>query len=282
MEFPSQSQFFFNSPKGKIHYRWYRSSNESSCVCVLPGFSFPASLYHNFALGLYESGYSVIVVDYWGRGHTSAQRDDEYTLESNRSLVVSLLEHLSVNKCTFVGFSYGCAVAALIAATKNEIVNKIVLCSPFHCNGEPITPLQQLTLSIPILGNLVFKFSARRNVPFSLENQISERPNKKELIDTISPHIIQHSISRSSEITQSIGSFDLSQVERAIAGLVDINKQILVLCGSKDKIIHVEQCQVWWSKWVPNSSFLLIPNSGHLIFLEEPAATLAAIKQFLK
>lgn len=282
MDFPTQSQFFYNSSKGRIHYRWYRSSNQNSIVCVLPGFSFPASLYHNFALNLYDSGYSVIVVDYWGRGHTSAPRDEDYSLDSNKSLVLSLLEHLAITKCSFIGFSYGCAVAAAIAATKGDLVNKIVLCSPFHCNGEPITPLQQMLLSMPLVGNLIFKFSANKSIPASLDRQISNRPNKKQLINMISPHCIQHSRERSVEISKSIGAFDLSQVERAIAALADINKQILVLCGNKDTIISVDQCQAWWSKWVPNASFLTIQNTGHLIFIEEEKATASAIMNFLK
>ena len=52
-----------------------------------------------------------------------SQKENDYSLESNKNLVISLLDHLKITKCSFVGFSYGCAVAALIAHTRIELVN---------------------------------------------------------------------------------------------------------------------------------------------------------------
>ena len=284
LDFPLSSQFFFNSSKGKIHYRWYKTIPEENApiLCCLPGYSFPASLYHSFAIKLQNMGNSVIVVDYWGRGHSSAQKENDYSLESNKNLVISLLDHLKITKCSFVGFSYGCAVAALIAHTRIELVNKIILCSPFHCNGEPMSPLQQFILSAPFVGPWIFKATAKNNIQKNLNEQIYDSENKEELINQIVQHCTQHSIQRAVDLSSSVASFDLMDVEKAIAGLSDINKQILVICGKEDHIIDVEQCQTWWSHWISNADFTLVENSGHLIFIDQPDFAAEQIQNFIK
>ena len=282
MNFPNNSQFFYNSSKGKIHYRWYKNVEESSpLLCVLPGYTFPASLYHSFALNLHSHGNSVIVVDYWGRGYSSSQKENDYSLDSNTNLVISLFDHLGITKCTFIGFSYGCAVAALIAATKLEIVNKLILLSPFHCNGDPMTPLQQFILSAPFVGPWIFSVTAKTNILKDLNEQIFDSENKQELIDKIAQHCTHHSIVRARDISSSIVSFDMCSVEKAIAGLADINKQLFVICGKNDKIVDIEQCQTWWTHWISNAGFVLAENCGHLVFIDQPDFVVDQLQHFI-
>ena len=282
MNFPTDSQFFFNSAKGRIHYRLYRHAEESNVLCILPGFSFPASVFHHLATELQKKGNNAIVVDYWGRGYTSPPKENDYSLESNKNLVISLLEHLNISKCTFIGFSYGCAIVSLIAETKIELVNKIVLISPFQCDDRPMTLLQQFVLAAPIKGPMIFKVSAKTSIPETLRSKISDNTNKEEIIGNLAPVCIKHANERGREISKSVVSFDFYAVEKAIAGLADINKQILVICGSDDKLVNATTCQNWWFHWVPNSTFNIVQNSGHLVFLEQTDECVKEIEKFVK
>lgn len=281
MEFPTTTQFYVNFKNRRIHYRVAEADSNSPCICILPGFAAPSSLYYPFMLSLNKLGYTCIAIDYWGRGFSDPARDDDFSIEALSNLVISLLDHRNIEKCNFIGVSFGCCVAALIASIRPDLINRLILLSPFHCNGEPMTPLQNFILSVPILGPAIFKFSSNKTVPISLAMQISDRPNKQELIDEISKVMVHHSKARAYDLSRSIASFDQQQCERAISLLSDINKKIMVIVGECDSMIKLDTCKEWWEKWVPNSRFETIKESGHLLFMEEPDQVCALISNFL-
>ena len=126
-----------------------------------------------------------------------------------------------------------------------------------------MTPLQKFVLSMPLVGPLVFRAGARAGIPESLRQQISNKTNKEELINILAPVCVRHSIDRARDISQSIFSFDDEDVERAISGLADINKKIMVICGEYDSFIDIKECKSWWEHWVPNSSFVVIQNGQY-------------------
>ena len=145
-----------------------------------------------------------------------------------------------------------------------------------------MSPLQKFVLSAPIIGPMIFKFGSKTSIPQSLNQQLSNTSDKIKIIRELSPILIKHANERGWDISQSIVSFDLSSIEKAIAGLADINKQIMVICGEGDQLTDIQQCQSWWSHWVPNSSFNVIPKSGHLVCLEQINECVEKIKNFVK
>jgi 3-oxoadipate enol-lactonase len=63
--------------------------------------------------------------------------------------------------------------------------------------------------------------------------------------------------------------------------LLQITQPALVIHGEDDQIVPLEEARAM-QKIIPNSRFVIIPQAGHLVNLEQPSLFNAAIRNFLK
>ena len=70
-----------------------------------------------------------------GKSDSSWMRWD---VDENADIVISILNQLGIDKCNVVGWSMGSAVALSISRKKKELVNKMVLITPFSWLGGAV------------------------------------------------------------------------------------------------------------------------------------------------
>ena len=282
--FPHEPQYFYVTSQGKIHYRQYIKEN-GPIICILPGFTLPSALFHPLALQLNEKGFSVLIIDYWGRSFSDPNPEKSYPFSCYSKMVLALLEHLQIKRCSFIGFSFGAAIAADLVLQNTNLVEKLIFLSPFHFVCDALSPLQKLTLGTPIIGPLILKYSAKSTIPYSIEKQLFDPESNQKLKEEIISLCIEqftHSFSHSIAISSSISFYDASEIDKAIAGLAGVNKNMLIVLGKGDHLLDIEKCQSWWTRWIPNSIINVVDGAGHLLMVEKLDDVVSQILQFFQ
>jgi pimeloyl-ACP methyl ester carboxylesterase len=280
MEFPAEADSFFDSPQGKVHYRLL-SCPDSPYVCILPGFTMPSSVYSPLGQLLSSRGYSVVILDYWGRGFTHPRGDKNYSLDSHVSLISLLFAHLGVAKSSFIGISYGAAVLAGFSSRYPGRVDKLVFLSPLHFTRESPSSLQRITLGIPYVGAMILRWAARGMVHQQIGEQLRD---KEHIISAVAPVCLQQFIGSwagADAIARAVAAFSAAEIDRAFAALANVNKRMLVLLGKRDAIINVRECRPWWKRWIQNATLKRIAGCGHLLHLERTEDLVTRIANFL-
>lgn len=280
----SAPQFFFVSPKGRIHYRQFTGSGGGRCVCLLPGFTMPSALYAPIARALCARGHSVVAIDYWGRGHSDRPSDGDFSLESHACEVLMLLQHLRIDRCCLIGFSYGAAVAAAAAQRMEAAVDCLAFVSPLLAQREEPSPLQQFVLGARLIGPLVLRLTAAASVPRQVEQQFCF-PSRCEgtVRDACAACLRQYESGWAgcAAVSRAIADYDAREVREAAEGLRGIGKRMMVLFGEQDSLVDVRSARAWWGKRVPRAEISVIEDGGHLLFLENTEETLRLLLRFL-
>ena len=253
-------------------------------IVILPGFTMPSSLYWSLASSLHDDGYSVIIVDYWGRGFSDPRNDRNYSLESHVWLVYSLMKHLQIEKSSFIGCSYGAAVLAALSVKHPEMIEKMVFISPLHFTNEAPNALQKFLLGTGKLGPMILAMTAPRMVPQQIARQfVDAKEENKDLVQAVSQLCLdQYRGVRANTdvISKAIAAFDMADIDQAFAGLANVNKRTLVMIGEKDVLINLSECKAWWSRWIQNANLQVIENAGHLLFIEKEKEVEENLKNF--
>jgi pimeloyl-ACP methyl ester carboxylesterase len=105
-----------------------RSANKRTAV-LLHGKNFDSSYWRGPIKDLTEAGYRVVVPDQIGF-NKSAKPDIVYTLDLLAQLTINLLSGLQLDRCTFIGHSTGGMLAARLAVTYPQRVERLILESP--------------------------------------------------------------------------------------------------------------------------------------------------------
>ena len=80
---------------------------------------------------------SFVTIDMKNHGKSDASWM-RWDVDENADIVISILNQLGINKCNVVGWSMGSAVALSISRKKKELVNKMVLITPFSWLGGAV------------------------------------------------------------------------------------------------------------------------------------------------
>ncbi len=84
------------------------------------------------------------------------------------------------------------------------------------------------------------------------------------------------------ETRQSVFFGDLQACDRfdVMDQLAQVHQPTLVVCGSADQMTPLRYAQ-FLSQSIANAKLLTIPNAGHMVMLEQPAAVAAGLSTFL-
>ena len=269
--------------RGKIHYLEWTSEN-SPIIIVLPGFTIPALAYTAIGDDFQDYGFSVIIVDYWGRGETGAPTDGKYSLSSQISLVLTLINQLRITKCNIVGISYGAAVAAGLVSLVTEKIDKMAFISPLQFTTEMPTHLQKFVLGAPDIGPMILSWTAPTMVPQLVKYHFQNPDEVPESVERITKICIDQFKSGNLHpyaISKSIAAFEESDIEHSFAGLSAVNKKMIVLIGAEDKLVSASECQSWWTRWIQNASILNCDDLGHLMYFEQESQVAKSIAKFI-
>ena len=286
MQFPTSPGSFFDSDEGKIHYRYIENEGAQTIV-VVPGFSLPSSVYFNFCQNIAENGFSVLVMDFYGRGFSelseNRQMSSKYCPDLYARQYLSLIKKLEIEKCDMIAFSFGALVASHITSLEPDLVSKLVLVSPFKFLKKPARPFQRYILAHPRIGPWVLSTFSAQFVPSEIMNQINAEENSELFWSLVSATMMEINSNKSyfTATSQMLGLLDENSIDADLIMLRQIPFKTLVVFGEKDTTVNVQKSTGWWSQTLLNGKVISIPNTGHLCFLEEPDIVVEKITKFL-
>ena len=71
-----------------------------------------------------------VLLDVLGAGLSDAPEAFSYTLEAHATTVAAVLDHLDLQGSTLIGYSFGGSVAITVAATRPDLVGRLVVAEP--------------------------------------------------------------------------------------------------------------------------------------------------------
>jgi pimeloyl-ACP methyl ester carboxylesterase len=226
--------------------------------------------------------YRVITPDMLGSGLSDKPRID-YSPTFLLNAFTELMDNLDIRQATFIGNSMGAAVAIGMALTHPERVSTLVLISGFPAKvTESIaSPSYKRFINSrpPIWLARVGMWLAGRWATTRILTEIIHDPTD------ITPIVIERSYQnrKASGFLQPLYS-QIEHIpeweERFAPRLGDIPHPTLIIWGGKDKVFPPSVGQTM-HKTISQSTFLEVPNSGHIPQWESPQIVNPAILQFL-
>ena len=219
----------------------------------------------------------VIRFDLPGIGLTGPAPDADYRIERYVQFVVAMLDYLGVTNCVLAGNSFGGQVAWETALAQPRRVQKLILVDAAGYPFQPQSiPLGFLIARIPLLNRVMEYTLPRRVIESSLRNVYGD-PHR------VTPQLVQ----RYFELTLCPGNRRAlaQRFAQAPAGIhpdriAGLNVPTLILWGGRDRLLPPADADKF-HRAIAGSRLIVFEQLGHVPQEEDPAATLAAVEQFL-
>ena len=205
----------------------------------------------------------------------------------------SLRLHFGLRKMNLIGLSWGSGVVASYAAAYPQNVSRIIFLSPMPPSEEFSKQRNQKIRSLidsktlaeineihsktknasdADLAKLCRELNAYLDRLYVLEPSHLSRARG----DTCSypPQAIRGSESTTQAAVKSLGHWNFQSM------LKQINVPALVIEGAKTNV-PLDATEAW-ARWLPNARLLLIPDAGHMVWLDQPDATVLSMSEFFK
>lgn len=210
--------------------------------------------------------YRCISYDHRGWGE-SEKPGYGYSIESLAKDTLELIRQMKVKNYILVGHSMGGKIAQYIAAQQPEGLQRLILVAP-----SPSTPTIMPKEMQEGMRNAYTSIEA-------INATIDHVFNAGDLDNAVRMELTE-GIQKHTEASR-LGWTDIALLEDVSAGVNDIKTPTLIIAGEKDIIDSPERLQREVQAMIPNSQMTVIPNTGHLIMLQEPQKLAKLIDDFI-
>ena len=226
-------------------------------------------------LPFYRGKNSFVAIDMknHGKSDSSWMRWD---VDENADIVISILNQLGIKKCNLVGWSMGSAVALSASRKKKDLINKMVLITPFSWLGGAVykdKPLFKVFVAVVRIRERLFpnmnpksKYSHLRKTG-ALENEYTDWAWNN-----------LH-ISKDDFIYEDGGRYVVPYDARS--WIKEISTETLVVTGGKDNLVPEETSQEV-IKDLENVKEIIFNNASHSIPWTHDEQLINELEKFFK
>jgi pimeloyl-ACP methyl ester carboxylesterase len=262
----------------KVHLRDEGPREDASPIVLLHGTGSSLHAWQGWVDALKTR--RVIRYDLAGFGLTGPAPDHLYSLENDVRLLVALLDKLGIARCVLGGNSLGGAIAWRAALAHPARVEKLILVDaggyPPHPSSVPLGFRLARLARLPIIGFLMEHILPRSLVAQGFRNVYGD-PGK----------VTDEQIERSVELTLRAGN-RRALIERAkqrrsgifAERIRELTLPTLILWGGRDRLIPPDDAERFHNE-IAGSELVIFEDLGHAPEEEDPARSVAAVKQFL-
>lgn len=258
-----------------VHYRDQGPSSDPLPLVLIHGTSASLHTWEGWVAGL-SATRRVISFDLPGFGLTGPNAEHDYSDARYVAFVRQLLSRLGVGRVVLVGNSLGGEVAWQVALADPSRVAGLVLVDAAGFNFVPESlPLGFRIARIPVLREPMRWVLPRRAIEDSVLNVYGD-PSR----------VTAALVDRYYELTLREGNRValMRRMDQLAPGpterLGEIKVPTLILWGERDRLIPVRWAQEFHQA-IPGSQLVVFPKLGHVPQEEDPAATLAALRDWL-
>ena len=261
----------------EVHFRDEGDPNDSIPMVLLHG---TASSLHTFDAWTAEliKTNRVIRMDLPAYGLTGPFPDGQYSIAHYTTFLKDFLTALKIQQCVLAGNSLGGEIAWNFTLNQPKMVEKLIL---IDAAGFPLKPksipIGFKLAQTPVLKNLFTVITPRFLVKASVENVFFD---KSKVTDVLVDRYFKLTL-REGNRQAIVDRFNISKQTDTYENLKNIPQPTLIIWGSEDLLIPVENAYQF-KKYLPNSTLVILKDTGHTPMEESPLESLIPVMDFLK
>lgn len=262
---------FLPHPTGRTHYHRI-GPHDGPVVVMVSGATLPMAVWEPLVAPLVDSGFQIVRYDLPGRGHTPLEglgSDFQAHLDQLHHLLEGLEIHQPVH---LVGLASGALIVAAYAERNRARVSRICLIAP---DGAATRfTLAERVLSTPVLGTLLFRFTAQRTLLARVP-----RYSSRADIQTFVRNLLDFSLSSPGfheAVLATVRTFPLHHGEEQYLRLAKSGVPTRIVWGREDYITPPSAAGAMGAMFGEEAVHIL-QNAGHLPFVDDAAAVAALL-----
>lgn len=247
---------------------WYDIMGEGEPLLLHHGYTASRVNWLPVAERLKEK-YRVILMECRGTGE-SEDTEDGYTLEQYASDVISMMDHIGVDKFTYAGHSMGGGIGFLLGLNHADRLNRLILMAPIPAAGIAGEPNREM---------LAARLKAREDnnrALFKAEMEATRfRPDVQtdEWFESRVDHLMRVS---DGHVVGGMETMHDLDVEEQLSSL---KVPTLMLSGAVDGLL---QANLNDFMRLPDASLHVFSRAGHDVAIHEPDGVSEAIDSFMQ
>ena len=258
----------------------YFGDGDREAVCLLNGLAMHTKAWYGFMPQLVDD-YDVILYDFFGQGESSKD-DVPYLIPDFARHLALIMDTNGVEKVHAMGISYGGFIALEFARLYPERLHTLVLSGILASREKLFDMYQEISLRFYRGTEEVFELYTH----YLYEKIFSER-FVKNIPDEQLAAMRQRFFDRYIDyryclirLTEAQDPF-FAALDDNMPGYRAVEAPTLIMAGAHDRAIPLWQ-QEKLADIFPNSRYELVPDSGHVVYLERPDIFFPALKRFME
>lgn len=260
-------------------YWEYFGHGEREVVVLLNGLAMLTRSWYRNVPELYPD-YDILLYDYFGQGQSS-QKDEPYHIPKFGDYLIAIMDQLEIEKVHPIGVSYGGFIAADLARLHQDRLHTLTLSGILLTRETLFQMYQDISLmfyrasdeAFHIYTYYMYEKIFGENFAAQVYGESMERTRAK-FYDRY--HDKTYCLIR---LTEAQDPF-FAHIDAHPDAYTDIQTPTLLLTGEQDRAIPPWQ-QRKLLDILPNSRQIMIPECGHLTYLERPDIFWPTVRDFL-
>ena len=245
-------------------------------LVLITGVGYSSWFWHPLLAGLADH-FRVTVFDNRGTGD-SDKPAGPYTIEMMAADTAGLIDTLGIGPAFVLGHSLGGYVAQRLVASRPELVSHLILAST-NLGGRQVIPITPEALQVLTNRSGEPLELIRRGIAIATHSRFGE--SRPEFIHQMVAYRLTNPVPPAQYTAQVMaGAATAAWSEAQIkANMAAITMPTLILFGEDDRVVPPGNAQLLAAQ-IPQAQVVMLPNTGHLFPLEDPAGTIAALCHF--
>jgi pimeloyl-ACP methyl ester carboxylesterase len=260
----------------QVHFRDEGNQSDTVPLVLIHGLSSSLHTWDSLVVRLKENR-RIIRLDLPAFGLTGASPEGEYSWDYYNRFVDSFLTVLKIKQCILVGHSLGGYVAWNQAIYKPQRLVKLIL---INSGGYPRKNekgnIGFKLASIPIVGNIITKFTPKKLIKKSLEDAYADDSKINDALVDRHFNLLLREGNRKATI-----DFFRQRATPLPEKIKLVQVPTLIIWGEDDQMIDVSNAYKFQTD-IKESKLKIISHSGHVPMEESPEAVFQAIIDYIQ
>ncbi len=263
----------------KIWWEYFGDGGREA-VCLLNGLAMHTKAWYGFLPRLVDE-YDVVLYDFPGQGESSKD-DVPYSIPDFARYLALIMDELGLAKIHPMGISYGGFIALEFARLYPERLHTLILSGILASREKLFSMYQDISLrfyrgtkgEFELYTHYMYeKIFSERFVSRIPDEQLAAMRQRfyDRYID------FRYCLIRLTEAQDPY----FATIDERVAGYRKVTAPTLILAGAHDRAIPLWQ-QEKLAGIFPVSRYELVPESGHVVYIERPDVFFPALKAFMR
>ncbi|MEJ8804406.1 alpha/beta fold hydrolase [Pontibacter sp. H249] len=233
-----------------------------------------------------SNNYRTIALDLPGYGKSSKE-NVQVSMDAYAKTVLELMDKLKLKKATLAGHSMGGQIAITAALQAPERVSKLILVAP--AGLETFTDQQKQMFKMAVTPESVQKTTPEQTAANYKINFYKMPAEAQHMVDE---RLLIMKSEQFDDYSKAVASSVAAMVDEPVHEKLPLLKMpTLIVFGENDALIPnkyfnpnltPKAVAEMGKERIPNSQLVMIPEAGHFLQYEQPAAFNKAVQQFMK